>query len=218
MIDQWKFMSSPRFVARVDLIEMVSGLLLVLFMFGHTLMLSTIHFGPEAFNSLAKVLEKPPLYMAQVGGVGVAVLVLIHLVTAGRKLPSRVREQTMIWRLAKQLRHTDTWLWLVQAVTGMILLLFAAIHLWVVLTTFPIDAMKSAMLVAQSYGYLYILMIPIVYLHVGVGLYRAVTKWTSFNHRVGSAIMWGLTGVLLLLGYSTLVTFWSHGIGVSPRF
>jgi fumarate reductase subunit C len=205
-------MKNPRFVARVDLMEMISGLLLVFFMFGHMLMLSTILFGPDTMNALAKFLESPPLYMAQVGGLGMAALILIHLVTAGRKLPSRVREQTMIWRLSRQLRHTDTWLWLIQAVTGMIILLFAAIHLWVIMTTFPIEAMKSSARVAQSYGYLYLPMILIVELHVGIGLYRAVIKWTAFNRRVGSAIKWALTGIFLVIGYSILATFWWNGI------
>lgn len=212
MIDQWSFMKNPRFVARVDLIEMISGLLLVLFMFGHMLMLSTILFGPETMNTLAEFLESPPLYMAQIGGLGMAALILIHLVTAGRKLPSRVKEQSMIWRLSKQLRHTDTWLWLIQAVTGMIILMFAAIHLWVIMTTFPIEAMKSSVRVAQAYGYLYLPMILIVELHVGIGLYRAVIKWTAFNRRVGSAIKWGLTGIFLVIGYSILATFWSYGV------
>jgi fumarate reductase subunit C len=126
VIDQWKFMENPRFAARVDLIELISGLLLVLFMFGHMLMLSTILFGQETMNALAVFLED--FYIAQAGAVGVVFLLVIHFVTAGRKLPSRVREQTAIWRLSKHLRHTDTWLWLIQAVTGMLILLFGAIH------------------------------------------------------------------------------------------
>ena len=198
-------------MARVDLIEMISGLLLVLFMFGHLLMLSTILLGPDTMNGLAGFLERPPFYMAQIGAVGVVFLLLVHIVTAGRKLPSRVREQTMIWRISRQLRHVDTWLWSIQVVTGMLILLFAAIHLWVILTTFPIDAVKSSRRVAESFGYLYLPMILVVELHVGIGLYRAVVKWTAFNRRVGSMIKWGLTGLFLVIGYSVLVTFWSYG-------
>jgi len=209
VIDQWKFMRNPRLVARIDLIEMISGLLLVLFMFGHLLMLSTILFGPSTMNGLAAFLED--LYLAQIGTAGMAILVLIHFVTAGRKLPLRVREQVMIWRLSKQLRHGDTWLWLVQAVSGMLILLFVAIHLWVVGTTFPIDALKSSGRVANYFGYLYLPMILVVELHVGVGLYRVVTKWTPFDRRIWSAIKWAITGVFLIIGYWVLVTFWSYG-------
>ena len=212
MIDQWNFLKNPRVAARFDLIATTTGLLLVAFMWGHMLMLSTILFGPDTMDSLAVLLESPPLYMAQIGLVGMAGLILIHLVTAGRKLPARVKEQAMIWRLSKQLRHTDTWLWLVQAVTGMIILMFAAIHLWVVATTFPIEAMKSSTRVAEWYGYLYLPMILIVELHVGIGLYRAIVKWTSFNRRVGAALKWGITGIFLVIGYAILATFWSYGV------
>ena len=212
MFDQGKFLKNPRIVARVDLIEMISGLLLVFFMFGHLLMLSTILLGPETMNGLAEFLESPPLFMAQIGAVGVSVLLLAHLVTAGRKIPSRIKEQTMIWRLSRQLRHTDTWLWSIQAISGMIILAFAAIHLWIILTTFPIDALKSSKRVAESLGYLYLPMVLVVELHVGIGLYRAVMKWTSFNRRAGSMIKWALTGLFLIIGYSVLATFWFYGI------
>lgn len=212
MIDQWNFHKNPRFAARVDLIEMISGLLLVLFMFGHLLMLSTILFGPDTMNGLAKFLEAPPFFVAQIGAVGVVFLLAVHIVTAGRKLPSRLREQTMIWRLSKQLRHTDTWLWVVQGISGMLILAFASIHLWVILTTFPIDALKSARRVAEYFGFLYFPMILIVELHVGIGLYRAVVKWTSFNRPLGSVIKWSLTGLFLVIGYWVLATFWSYGL------
>ncbi|MDP6559089.1 MAG: hypothetical protein QF619_02965 [Candidatus Binatia bacterium] len=94
MINQWKSIKNPRFAARVKLIEMISGLLLVFFMFGHILILPTILFGQDTMNALAAFLED--FYIAQAGAVGVVFLLLIHFVTANRKLPSRVREQTMI--------------------------------------------------------------------------------------------------------------------------
>lgn len=211
MFDQGKFLKNPRIAARVDLLETISGLLLVLFMFGHLIMLSTILLGPDAMNGLARILEKPPLFMAQIGAAGVTVVLLVHLVTAGRKIPSRIKEQTMMWRLSKQLRHADTWLWSIQVVSGMIILGFASIHLWIIVTTFPIDALKSARRVAESLGFLYLPMVLIVELHLGIGLYRAVVKWTSFNRRVGSGIKWVLTGLFLVIGYSVLATFWSYG-------
>jgi fumarate reductase subunit C len=90
--------------------------------------------------------------------------------------------------------------------------MFAAIHLWVVATTFPIEAMKSSTRVAEWYGYLYLPMILIVELHVGIGLYRAIVKWTSFNRHVGAILKWGITAVFLVIGYAILATFWSHGV------
>ena len=76
-----------------------------------------------------------------------------------------------------------------------------------------IDALKSSRRVAESFGYLYLPLILIVELHVGVGLYRAIMKWTSFNRKVGSAIKWVLTAAFLVIGYAVLATFWSYGLG-----
>ena len=210
MTDLWKTFKSPRTVARFELVEMISGLLLVFFMWGHLVMLSTILFGEETMNGLAEWLEG--YYLAQAGAVGLAFLILFHFFTAGRKLPSRVKEQQTFWRLARSIRHGDTWLWLVQAVSGMMILLFAAIHLWVILTTFPIEAAKSAERVATYFVYVYAPMVLVVELHVGIGLYRILVKWTALNRRVGAVLKWGLTAAFLFIGYWVLVTFWEYGI------
>jgi fumarate reductase subunit C len=209
VIDQSTLLKSPKVAARFDLIEMGSGLLLVLFMWGHMLMLATILLGENTMNGLATFLED--LYLAQVGAVGVAFLILIHFVAAGRKLPSRILEMKLIWRLTKKMRHTDTWLWLIQVVTGLAVLLFVAIHLWIVLTTFPIEAAKSSTRVAQALGYLYLPMVLLVELHVGIGLYRVIVKWTGWNRHKMAFLKWGLTAAFLVIGYAILAAFWSFG-------
>jgi fumarate reductase subunit C len=210
LIDQWKFFKNPRFAARVELIEMLSGLLLVLFMWGHMLMLSTILFGESTMDALAVFLEE--YYISQVGVVGIAFLILFHFVAAGRKLPSRVKEQAVFWRLARRLRHGDTWLWMVQVITGMLMLIFAAIHLFVIMTTFPIEAAKSCERVADAFGWLYAPMVLLVELHVGIGLYRIIVKWTSFNRKAMTAIKWILTIGFVAIGYAVLRAFWMTGL------
>jgi fumarate reductase subunit C len=210
LIDQWKFFKNPRFSARVELAEMISGLLLAVFMWGHMAMLSTIIFGEETMDGLAVFLED--YYISQVGVVGIALLILLHFVAAGRKLPSRVKEQAVFWRLARKLRHGDTWLWLVQVITGMLMLIFAAIHLFVLMTTFPIEAQKSATRVAQAFGWLYAPMVLLIELHLGIGFYRIIVKWTSVNRRAATAIKWLITIAFLVLGYWILRTFWAHGL------
>ena len=52
----------------------------------------------------------------------------------------------------------------------------------------------------------------LVELHLGVGLYRILVKWTAFNREMGSAIKWALTGVFVVLGYWILWTFWTVGL------
>jgi fumarate reductase subunit C len=197
-------------VARIELVEMISGLLLVFFMWGHLIMLGSILFGEDTMNGLAQFLES--IYLAQIGAVGIAFLVLFHFFAAGRKLPLRLREQAAYWKLAGRLRHMDTWLWLVQAVTGMMILVFVGIHLWFILTTFPIQAEKSSVRVAEALGWLYAPMILVVELHLGVGLYRILVKWTTFNREMGSAIKWAMTAAFVVVGYWILWTFWTIGL------
>jgi fumarate reductase subunit C len=210
VFDQWKFLQNPKYSTRVELAEMITGLLLVLFMWGHLIMLSTILFGEETMNSLAQFLESA--YLAQLGAAGIVVLVLLHFFTAGRKLPGRIKEQLLFMKLAKQLKHLDTWLWFVQVVSGMAILIFASIHLWYIATTFPIAADKSSIRVAEALGWLYAPMVLVVELHVGVGLYRIFVKWTSFNRKVGSAIKWVMTIGFVVVGYLILGAFWANGL------
>jgi fumarate reductase subunit C len=210
VFDQWKFFQNPKYAATVELSEMITGLLLVLFMWGHLLMLSTIIFGEQTMNQLARFLES--LYIAQIGAAGIAVLVLLHFFTAGRKLPARVKEQILFFKLAGKLRHLDTWLWLVQVLSGMAILIFASIHLWYILTTFPIQAAKSSIRVAESLGWLYAPMILVVELHVGIGLYRIAVKWTAFNRKAASVIKWLMTIGFVAVGYWILWAFWTIGL------
>jgi fumarate reductase subunit C len=210
VFEQSKLARNPRYAARIELLEMISGLLLVLFMWGHLIMLGTILFGESAMNRLAALLEK--YYIAQAGGVGICFLLAVHFFTAGRKLPARLREQKLFWTLANKLRHVDTWLWLVQVVSGLAIGVFAAIHLWVILTTFPIDAAKSSERVARAFGVLYAPMVLVVELHVGIGLYRIYVKWTGLSRKAGAAVKWGLTGAFVVVGYWILATFWRNGL------
>ena len=210
MFDQWKFFQNPKYSAAVELTEMITGLLLVLFMWGHLLMLATILFGEETMNSLARFLEST--YIAQLGAVGIVFLVLIHFFTAGRKLPGRIKEQILFFKLAQKLRHVDTWLWLVQVISGMAILIFVSIHLWFILSTFPIQANKSSIRVADAMGWLYAPMVLLVELHVGVGLYRILIKWTNFNRKIGSAIKWVMTAGFVIVGYLILGAFWRNGL------
>ena len=210
MFDQTQLAKNPRTSARIELVEMISGLLLVVFMWGHLIMLSTILFGERTMNALGAVLEK--YYLAQAGAIGICLLLVMHFVTAGRKFPARLREQKLFWALASKLRHADTWLWLVQVLSGLAIGVFAAIHLWLILTTFPIEAAKSSVRVARTMVWLYAPMVLVVELHVGVGLYRIIVKWTQIDRRTAGLLKWLMTFAFVFVGYWILVEFLRNGL------
>lgn len=165
-----------RNAAWMDWIQMLTGAVLVLFMWSHMILVSSVLLGAEVMNALAWFFEATG--MAQVGGPIIGLLFLVHFVLAARKIPFRAAEQRAVWNQARMLRHRDTWLWLVQAVSAMIILILGAVHIWTVLTDLPITAAKSAARVQQwPWTLFYLVLLPMVELHVSIGFYRIGVKW-----------------------------------------
>lgn len=128
--------------AYLDWLQMLTGAGLILFMWSHMILVASVNLGAGAMNTLAYFFEAT--YMAQVGGPLIGATMLLHFVLAARKIPFRAEQQSTIWKHAQILHHRDTWLWLIQAFTAMIILIMGAIHMWTVLTDLPITAQKSA--------------------------------------------------------------------------
>lgn len=195
--------------ACLDWLQMLTGICLVVFMYLHALFLASIILGPGAFNSLADFFEK--YYLAQTGGPAIALVFLVHFFLAARKIPLSSREQKKFLSAAKMFRHRDTWLWMVQVVSAVVVLLLGAIHMWVVLTDLPITAEKSAARIQTGYWLVfYMLLLPMVELHVGIGWYRLGIKWgfikSAARHRAKRAEYY-LTTFFILLGLIILVRF-----------
>jgi succinate dehydrogenase subunit C len=201
---------SLRTAAYLDFIQMLTGIGLILFIYGHSILMASIDLGPATMNRMAKFLEDS--YMAQVGGPLIAVIFLLHFVLAARKIPFRSQEQRVMLDHSRRLHHLDTWLWVIQAVTAMIILIMGSIHIWTVLTTLPISAAKSATRVqGESWLIFYIILNPLIQLHVGIGLYRIGVKWgvvTRANRTFYKLFVTILTLIFISLGAFTLASFY----------
>jgi len=201
---------SLRTAAYLDFIQMLTGVGLILFMWSHMILVASINLGPETMNRLAKFLEDT--YMAQVGGPLIAITFLLHFVLAARKLPFRSQEQQAMWAHSRRLHHLDTWLWIVQAGTAMIILIMGSIHIWTVLTTLPITAAKSATRIQGGFWLVfYIILLPLIELHVGIGFYRIGVKWgviTRSNRPFYKRFENILTLIFMIIGAFTLVSFY----------
>jgi len=196
--------------AYLDWVQMLTGAALILFMWCHLILVSSILIGPGAMNALAWFFETT--YMAQVGGPLIFLAFLVHFVLAARKIPFKTAEQRVMWANAKRLRHTDTWLWIVQATTAMGILIMGGIHMWVVLTNLPITAAKSAARIQTGFWFVfYLFLLPMVELHVGIGFYRILVKW-GFLDRPGRKIIKRkenlLTGIFIAVGLLTLLRYY----------
>ena len=199
----------PRRDAVLDWLQMLSGAILVLFMWCHMILVSSVILSPTIMNGIAWFFEAT--YMAQVGGPLVFLCFLAHFVLAARKIPFTANGQETIWAHARMLHHRDTWLWIVQVATAMIILIMGAIHMWVVLNDLPINAAKSAGRV-QSGGWLwfYMILLPMVEAHVSVGAYRILVKWgyiTRQNRERFKKYELYLFGAFIVIGVITLIVF-----------
>ncbi|HBR06203.1 MAG TPA: succinate dehydrogenase/fumarate reductase cytochrome b subunit [Desulfovibrio sp.] len=194
----------------LDWLQMLSGASLILFMWAHMLLVASIIIGPGVMNAIAGFFEATGL--AQVGGPLVFLLFLGHFLLAARKVPFRFDRQKTIWEHATMLRHQDTWLWLVQVVTAMIILLMGSIHMWVVLTDLPITAAKSAARIQGGFWLAFFLvLLPMVELHVGIGFYRIGVKWGVIRDRERGKFKRAeniLTLTFICIGLLALARFW----------
>jgi fumarate reductase subunit C len=198
-----------RQAAYLDWLQMLTGICLILFMYLHALFVASIILGTGAFNALAYFFEH--YYLAQVGGPIIFLIFLTHFILAARKIPFRSEQQKKLWVQSRMLAHRDTWLWVVQVVSAMIILIMGAIHMWVVLTDMPFSAVKSAARIQSGFWLtFYLILLPMVELHVGVGWYRLGIKWgiiKSKTRKKAKNFEFYLTGFFILLGVVTLIRF-----------
>lgn len=198
--------------AWMDWLQMLTGAGLILFMWCHMLLVSSVVITPAAMNAIAAFFEET--YMAQLGGPLIFLTFLVHFVLAARKIPFRASGQQEIWKHAKMMKHRDTWLWVVQAVTAMIILILGAAHMWIVLNDLPITAAKSAARVQSgAWFFFYAVLLPCTELHVSVGFYRIGVKWgfiktdTRANAKKAELIIFSIfmvIGIITLIRLATL--------------
>ena len=194
--------------SRLDIIQAITGVVLILFLWAHVFLVSSVIISPELMNAIADFFERT--YMAQIGGPLVLLLIVYHFLIAARKMPFRAGEFMTFWRNAKSLKHKDTWLWVVQVVTAIVILVMASIHIYVVLSTLPITAEQSASRVQGGWLPFFLVLLPMAELHLGIGFYRLGVKYgyiTRASRRVWQRNEYVLTGIFILIGLLTLARF-----------
>jgi len=83
------------------------------------------------------------------------------------------------------MKHQDTNLWYIQAITGFIMFFAGSVHLYIMLTNpGSIDPYLSAdRIVSGNMWFVYLVLLICVELHGTIGLYRLAMKWGWFNSK-----------------------------------
>lgn len=216
--------------AILDAIQSVTGLFLGLFMIGHMLLVSSILLGEKFMYRVTKFFEgswfldvDQPFLVSIVAAVVIVAFVL-HAFLALRKFPINYKQYMVLKAHKHVMKHSDTSLWFLQALTGFALFFLASVHLFVVLTQPEnIGPNTSAYrFVHQHFWILYLVLIFAVEIHASVGLYRLAIKWGWFeslgikNLRRVKSVMSIFFIVLGLLTFSAYVKIGLKQDGAKP--
>lgn len=192
----------------VELVQTVSGLLLVGFLWTHMIFVASILLGVEAFNTLAQFMEDYRLL--DVAVVFIILTVAAHVGAVLRRIPGRWQEQKVVWKHAKIIKHQDTWSWLFQAVTGSAMLLLIIIHVFTVVYL-GIDSKLSADRVHSWMLWFYLVLLFFAEYHASVGLYRTLVKWGFVKRHSLKRVLTIVTVCTVALGCASLWVFYSLG-------
>ena len=201
---------SPR--NRLDFLQAASGALLALFVCVHLLLEGTVVLNPSLTNGIAWFMEA--IFVAQISAPIIVLLVLFHFYVAARKMPFRAGELGIFVRHSRTLREPDTALWLVQVFTAIIILAGAFFHVYSVMTDLPISVARSAARLHAGGLAFYIVFLPCVILHTGIGVYRIAVKYgicTSATRQVWRKRIWIVMACYFVLGCLALARVWFQG-------
>jgi fumarate reductase subunit C len=215
-----------RIPARLDFLQSATGGILAIFMIFHMLFVSTILISKDFMMSVTKAFELSFIFE---GGSSIPVFIsiaivsiifILHAFLAMRKFPISYREAMRLRTHSDLMEHSDTKLWIIQAITGFALFFLGSIHLYIMLTNSGnIGPYASSDRVYSDWMWpLYIVLLIAVEFHGSIGLYRLSMKWGWYGDSSAVEIRKKLkkakiilTVVMLVLGAMTLLAYMKIG-------
>ncbi|WP_288957543.1 succinate dehydrogenase/fumarate reductase transmembrane subunit, partial [uncultured Desulfovibrio sp.] len=145
---------------RLDFWQAASGALLALFVCVHLILEGSVVLSPALTNGIAWLLEAT--FLTQVVAPVIILLVVFHFWIAARKMPFRANELAIFVRHSRSLREADTWLWLVQVFTAVVILVGVFFHVYTVMTNLPINVAGSVKRLHDGWLAFYVVFLPCV--------------------------------------------------------
>ncbi len=197
---------------RLDFWQAASGALLALFVCVHLILEGSVVLSPALTNGIAWLLEAT--FLTQIVAPVIILLVVFDFWIAARKMPFRAGELGIFVRHSRSLREADTWLWLVQVFTAVIILVGVFFHVYTVMTNLPINVAGSVKRLHDGWLAFYVVFLPCVILHTGIGVYRLAVKYgvcVKVARDRWRKWIWIVMGCYLVLGALALARVWFLG-------
>lgn len=197
--------------SRLDFWQALSGGVLALFVCVHLVLEGSVVISPKITNTIGWLMEET--YVAQIAAPIILLLIVFHFWIAARKMPFRSGELQIFVDHSKALKDLDTWLWLVQVFTAIVILVGAFFHIYGVMTEMPITVEQSHIRLTHGWILFYVVFLPCTILHTGVGIYRIGVKYGMIvkeRRCFWRKVIWAGMGCYLLLGICALTRVWFY--------
>lgn len=211
-----------RMPAKLDYFQSATGLFLGLFMWVHMFFVSSILISKDFMYDVVKMLEgsmflkEPQTAITSFAVLVVSAIFIVHALLAMRKLPINFRQWQAYRTHMGMMKHDDTSLWFIQAVTGFVMFFLGSAHLAMMFVkSKEIDPFGSAdRMYTDIMWPFYLLLLLAVELHGSIGLYRLCVKWgwlEGTNAKETRAklkkLKWAITVFFMGLGLITLAAY-----------
>lgn len=211
-----------RMPAKLDYFQSATGLFLGLFMWIHMFFVSSILISKDFMYAVIKMLEgsmflkEPQTFITSIAVFVVLVIFIGHALLGMRKMPINFRQWQAYRTHMGMMKHEDTSLWFIQAITGFTMFFLGSAHLVMMIAkSKEIDPFGSAdRMYTDLMWPFYLLLLLAVEFHGSIGLYRLCVKWGWFegtDAKVTRAKLkkakWVITVFFMGLGLTTLAAY-----------
>lgn len=213
--------------ARLDFIQSSTGLILAVFIMGHILFESSILISNEMMYRVTIMFEGYYFFGETYPGIisflagAISIIFMLHAGVALKKFPNNYRQHKIMRNHVLGMKHEDTSLWVLQIMTGFIMLFIGSVHLYIMMAE-PSNIgpfASSYRVVHEHMGPLYFLLLLSVVSHAFIGLYRLALKWGFMegkNTKVSRArfkfLMKTMIAIYIIVGTFSLLKYTYIGL------
>ena len=232
LIDRTVEGKKSRLPAKLDYLQSATGLFLALFMIAHMFLVSSILISKDFMYKVTKVLEGSFIFeggqplLVSIGALTIFIIFIAHAGLAMRKFPINYRQFIKYRQHMKLMKHSDTNLWFIQAITGFAMFFLGSVHIYIMMTQ-PDNIgpyASSDRMVTEWMWPLYLVLLIAVELHGSIGLYRLAIKWGWFDgenprktRKILKNIKIAMSVFFITLGLATLIAYIKIGIEHKPN-
>ena len=193
-------------------LQVVTGIGLVLFVIIHIFDVSTIILGENVYNKFAKFLEEDLSFLTTLITWLVGIGLLYHAINGIRIASKPYQRSGLMFRHTTGMKHSGTWFWLIQVITGSLIVFFAFTHWFLIhYVDKGVVSFKTTLgrLTEPWFLVFYVLFLLSLLFHAINGLRSVIIKlgWVTTKESESKLIkiVYAVGLVLLILGVISLI-------------